>query len=261
MTLKMAMPLSYVRAAATDPVILNKYFDTLEETLTDNDILNRPVHIFNCDETGMPLNPKCLKIVDKKGSKNPSYITSNTKAQVTVHVCTCAAGYAIPPFVIFKRKSLNPELTKNEVPGTLYGLSENGWMTKDLFYYWFREHFLLYAPQVRPLLLLMDGHATHYSPETIRLAASHKVIIFVLPPNTTHITQALDKGCFGPLKVAWRHLCHDFFVYNPEKATLSLYDFSGIFSEAWARAFSVKNIQSSFKVTGICPLKLLIKVN
>ncbi|XP_019851199.1 PREDICTED: uncharacterized protein LOC109581489 isoform X18 [Amphimedon queenslandica] len=254
MTLKMAMPLSYVRAAATDPVILNKYFDTLEETLTDNDILNRPVHIFNCDETGMPLNPKCLKIVDKKGSKNPSYITSNTKAQVTVHACTCAAGYAIPPFVIFKRKSLNPELTKNEVPGTLYGLSENGWMTKDLFYYWFREHFLLYAPQVRPLLLLMDGHATHYSPETIRLAASHKVIIFVLPPNTTHITQALDKGCFGPLKVAWRHLCHEFFVDNPEKATLSLYDFSGIFSEAWARAFSVKNIQSSFKVTGICPL-------
>ena len=69
MTLKTAVPLAYSRAAASDPEVLNMYFDILEETLRGNDIFNRPVHIFNCDETGLPLNPKCLKIADRKGSK------------------------------------------------------------------------------------------------------------------------------------------------------------------------------------------------
>lgn len=253
LTLKTAMPVSHARAAAADPEVLNKYFDILEQALRQNDIFNRPVHIFNCDETGVPLNPKCLKIVDKKGSQNPSYIGGNNKSQITVLACTCAAGYAIPPFVLFKRKSFNPELAKNEVPGTLYGLCDSGWMTQDLFHHWFTEHFLLYAPQVRPLLLLLDGHSTHYSPETISLAADHKIMLFVLPPNTTHITQALDRGCFGPLKTEWRNVCHQFFVDNPGRTNITVYDFCGLFSKAWTKSFTMKNIQSSFRVTGICP--------
>ena len=252
LTLKTAVPLSYSRAVATDPIVLDRYFDMLEETLQGNGIFNRPVHIFNCDETGLPLNPKCLKIVDQAGSRNPSYITGDTKSQITILGCTCAAGYAIPPFVIFKRKSLNPELTNGEVPGTLYGLSDSGWMTRELFNYWFTEHFLLYAPQIRPLLLLLDGHSTHYCPETINIAAMHNIIMFTLPPHTTHITQPLDRGCFAPLKVEWRQVCHTFFAQNPRK-TISQYDFCELFAKAWTKSFSMKNIISSFKVTGICP--------
>ena len=69
---------------------------------------------------------------------------------------------------------------------------------------WFNDHFLRYAPPVRPLLLLMDGHSTHFCPDTIRLAAEKDVVLFTLPPNTTHIAQPLDKGCFGPLKTEWK---------------------------------------------------------
>jgi len=42
---------------ATDSEIVNKYFDMLEECLQQNDTLNKPGQIFNCDETGIPLNP------------------------------------------------------------------------------------------------------------------------------------------------------------------------------------------------------------
>jgi len=48
----------------------------------------------------------------------------------------------------------------------------------------------------------MDGHSSHYSPAAICLAAEQEVILLTLPPNTTHVTQPLDKGCFGPLKGA-----------------------------------------------------------
>ena len=72
----------------------------------------------------------------------------------------------------------------------------------ELFNEWFFHRFLLHAPPSRPLSLLMDGYSSHYFPEVIRDAAAQKVIIFVLPPNTTRCTQPLDKRKFSALKVA-----------------------------------------------------------
>ena len=44
----------------------------LEDTLKENGIFNNPMRIYSCDETGMPLNPKGVKMVAKTGSKNVS---------------------------------------------------------------------------------------------------------------------------------------------------------------------------------------------
>ena len=44
-------------------------------------------------------------------------------------------GYALPPFVIYNRTNLNPEYTigaDRAVPGTTYGLSQNGWMDTEI---------------------------------------------------------------------------------------------------------------------------------
>lgn len=120
------MPLSYARALATDKDVIRQYYDMLEDTLVANGIFHDPHCIYNCDETGLPLNPKPLKVVDKVNARNPSYITGETKKQITVLACANAAGFSIPPMVIFNRKSLNPLMTKGEVPGTIYGLSSNG---------------------------------------------------------------------------------------------------------------------------------------
>ena len=67
---------------------------------------------------------------------------------------------------------------------------------------WFEGHFLRYAPPIHPLILLMDGHFANFCPDTIGMAAEQQVVLFTLPPNTTHVSQPLDKGCFGPLKHA-----------------------------------------------------------
>ena len=199
----------------------------------------------------MPLNPKGVKVVAPRGAKNVSGISSDTKSQITVLACSCASG-SLPPMVIFNRKTLNPELSVGEVPGTLYGLSKKGWITRDLFLQWFHKHFLTSVPLVRPLLLIMDGHSSHYGPDVIRMAAEEKVILFTLPPNTTHITQPLDKGCFSPLKTYWKQVCHEFYTKYPGRI-VTRYDFSSLFSECWKRTMTPKNILSSFSVTGIYP--------
>ena len=39
----------------------------------------------------------------------------------------------LPPFVRFDRQTLSPQMTIREVPGTLYGLSKNGWINPGSF--------------------------------------------------------------------------------------------------------------------------------
>ena len=75
------------------------------------------------------------------------------------------------------------------MPGTMYGMNSNsGWMDGELFQQWFEQHFLRYAPATQPLLLLLDGHTSHYSPSFIRESAGRGVIVFCLPPHTTHVS-------------------------------------------------------------------------
>ena len=252
LTLRSIEKLSYARFLATDDVVINHYFDLLEQTLEDNDLLEKPSLIYNCDETGLPLNHTPSAVVGVRGQKHPRIITSGRKQQITVLCCTNAAGNTIPPLVIFSRKALNPSLTVSEVPGTMYGLNESGWIDSEIFFNWFAHHFLTHAPSSRPLLLLLDGHSTHYNPAFVRRAAEEKVIVFCLPPNTTHLTQPLDKGVFGPLKTYWHQECQVFMGQNPGQV-VTQYNFNALFNRAWCRSMTIPNITAAFRTTGVYP--------
>ena len=232
--------------------------------MEEYDLLQKPCHLFNIDETALPISPKPLIMVCRTGSKNPCCIDSGSKSQITVVGCVSAAGYCVPPMVVYNRKSyfVSPEMVQGEIPGTAYGFSSKGWMDQDLFGHWF-NHFLKYAPPIRPLLLLLDGHSSHYCPSVIRQAAEHEAILFALPPNTTHLTQPLDKGIFGPLKTELRRVCHDYIVENPGKV-VTVHCFVSLFAKAWTKSMTMKNIMASFLTTGILPLdrnKVLSLVN
>ena len=221
LTLRTATPVSYARAMASDPEIINNYYDLLECTLCDNDLMDKPAQIFNLDETGMPLDPSPPLIVARRGQKHPSAVGSGDKSQITVLSCCSASGYALPLFVIFDQQKFNPKHTIGEVPGTVYGLSKKQWIEGELFDLWFSHHFLAHAPPMRPLLLHMDGHSSHYQPSVIRNAVNEKVIMFCLPPHTSHLTQPLDKGCFGPLKMQWRQECWSYISKQKRKESKS----------------------------------------
>ena len=251
-SLRSAERLSHARMLASIPDVLDNYFDLLEDTLVKNDLLHKPCMIFNVDETGMPLDPPSLKIVAPRGIKHSQMASSGDKSQITVVGCCSAAGIAIPPMVVFDRKRLRPEYTEGEVPGTVYGLSKSGWIDSELFELWFRNHFLAHTPPTRPLLLLLDGHSSHYQPGFVRAAAKEKIIVFCLPPHTSHLTQPLDKGCFGPLKIFWREECLQFMTSHPDQV-VTRFNFSRLFSKAWTKAMTMSNILAGFRVTGVYP--------
>ncbi|XP_065893476.1 uncharacterized protein [Dysidea avara] len=251
-TLRASVPLSKARAEATDSEIIDGYFDLLEKTMAEYDLLDKPCQVFNADESGFPLAPKPLKAVHCSGEHTTHAINSGNKAQITVLACVSAGGHSLPSMVIWDKKVLSPELTNGEIPGTIYGLSDKGWIDQELFKLWFHHHFLRYAPTVRPLLLLMDGHSSHYFPDTIHMAAKEKVVLFVLPPNTTHLTQPLDKGCFSPLKAKWSEVCHKYTTTTGK--AVNRFVFSKLLNEAWKQSMSTSNIIGGFKTTGVHPI-------
>ena len=131
-------------------------------------------------------------------------------------------------------------------------MSKRGWTDQELFFDWMTELFLEQIPPARPVMLLVDGHSSHYEPDTIQAAAEHGVVIFCLPPHCTHVAQPLDVSFFRPLKVYWSEACHTFMQENPG-CVVTKYNFSKLFSKAWYKAIQPQNLISGFSKCGICP--------
>ena len=154
--------------------------------------------------------------------------------------------------VTFEGKNLRREWLHNEVTSTVYAMSDKDWINAPLFNEWF-NHFLRHAPPGRPLLLLLDGHSTHYKLDTISKAMVQEVIILTLPPHSSQDTQPLDTGVFGPLKHYCSRECHEWMAKNPHKL-MSKVHFNTVFSKAWAKAALPSNAVAGFKKARIHPL-------
>ena len=242
-----------VRMDALNKENIDSYFDLLQSVFDQHNFQDHPEAIYNMDETGMPLEPKPPKIVAKKGVKKVRYRSSGQKAQITVIGCGSATGQALPPFIIFSAKQLSTLWMTDEVPGSRYAVSDKGWIDQELFNFWLKEHFLTNAVSQRPLLLLLDGHSSHFEPHTIQVAKDNDIIIFCLPPHTTHECQPLDTSFFGALKSHWQQSCHTFYQNNPGQV-ISKLNFCRIFKPAWLNAISPSNISNGFKRSGVYPL-------
>ena len=64
--------------------------------------------------------------------------------------------------VVFAGKNITSVLAKGEILATLYGMSLSGWIDQELFADLFLYNFLMHAIASRPLMLLLDGHSSHY---------------------------------------------------------------------------------------------------
>ena len=75
-------------------------------------------------------------------------------------------------------------------------------MDSSIFLEWFKK--FLNIVKERPLLLILDGHASHLSGKLINEARENQVILLKLPAHTTDVLQPLDVACFGPMKRKWQ---------------------------------------------------------
>ena len=108
--------------------VITDYIELLKEELISNEQMNSPSRIYNVDETGICLDGHAPHIIALKGQKKVRYRNSGNKNQATVIACVSASGECILLFIIFDAKRLNLDWRKDEVVGTSYALSDNGWV-------------------------------------------------------------------------------------------------------------------------------------
>ena len=147
----------------------------------------------------------------------------------------------------FMRQSLSMPIGVNVVfPALDTALSPKGWIDQELFKHWLVRHFVVHVLSARPLLLLLDGHSSHYLPDSIKYAREQDIILFCLPPHTTQECQPLDVSVYGSLKMNWTDVCHEFMQRNPGLVVTKL-DFSGLLSKAWSHTITPVNITNGSK--------------
>ena len=101
--------------------------------------------------------------------------------------------------------------------------------------------------------LLLDGHASHYNPRVLRIAAEEDIILFCLPPHTTRHLQPLDNGVFSFLNSHWREECQCFYAQNPGKV-LNRRNYMGVFQKARVQGMMISNVIGCFRATGVYPI-------
>ena len=66
-------PTANVRMNCLSKEVMADYFELLREELTRNELMNKPNHIYNVDETGMCLDGHAPQVVSLKGQKKICY--------------------------------------------------------------------------------------------------------------------------------------------------------------------------------------------
>ena len=101
-------------------------------------------------------------------------------------------------------------------------------------------------------LILFDGHKSHISLTLSEWAKQNNVILFVLPPHTSHLTQPLDVGLFGPFKSNYYQECQLYLQKNPG-ISITRYEVARLTAKPYLKAMSPHNISSAFCKAGIFP--------
>ena len=200
----------------------------------------------------MFIDPSRGKSVGEKGKKLTRVTATPGRESITLMACVSASGEKHPPLIIFSGKKLQsisraPNVDKN----LTLAISENGWMTTEIFNCWFD----IFCKQVSKLslLLIYDGHKTQISLDLITKARNKNISILKLPAHTTDVIQPLDKCCFRPLKAQWDKRLVE--IQRMTGATrISKASFTQLVDELWQTSLSPENIKSGFKSTGIYPL-------
>lgn len=251
LTLRQPENLSSARSSMATSDVKEEFFNKLMNLIKELNISG--ADLYNVDETGLTLVNKGGKIVAPKGSKTVVMKKSGERSEnITLVVsCNATASVILPPMVIFKGVRMNEDLMKEAPEDTIFATSLKGYIDSEIFYMWFVK-FLNRIPAKRPVLLLLDGHASHLSKETLLLARENQVHFLMFPPHTTHLYQPLDVGVFGPMKKAFSEECTKLMRKNKKKY-LNRYDFCKVLKPAWEKSVTTANILGGFRGSGVWP--------
>jgi DDE superfamily endonuclease len=200
LVIRVPLNLASYRASMTNEVVLKHFFDLYQSMLTKYSITD-PDYLWNVDETAINVELRGQRIVTSIGKRHIYNMTYADRGQNSTFVGSCSAsGRQGPSMVIFKGKKLDPKWSSGLPKNCELAVSPKGWISNDLFVYWFKM-FIRFM-EGKECMLLCDGHASHITPEIIRLADKNNIHILTFAAHTSHAVQPLDTSVYKSMKVS-----------------------------------------------------------
>ena len=246
----------YQRAKCENPELIKSWFMRVWEAIEKYGILEED--IYNMDETGFQMGVAgtyraiCGLETKKKDAKA---LQPGNREWVTAIICINAAGWFLPPQIIFAAANHQSQWYQNLPENYILSVSKNGWTTNELGIEWLQR---VFEPNTASRtigeyrLLILDGHGSHATTEFDRFCMEKKIIPLYMPPHSSHILQPLDVSCFSPLKHFYKQKVED--LAQKRINSIKKDDFLYIYPAAHEKALSSFNIKSGFAATGLVPL-------
>jgi hypothetical protein len=256
---------NYERAKCEDPKVIMEWFNLVEKTILQFGI--DPDDVYNFDETGFAMG---LTATAKVISRSEYYgrralLQPGNREWVTVIECTNAAGWALPPCVIFKGKVFIESWFDGLPEDWRFEVSPNGWTSDEIGLRWLEK---LFIPTTSSRtkggyrLLILDGHGSHLTPKFDEICEENKIIPICMPPHSSHLLQPLDIGCFAVLKRAYGRLVE--FRMRCGSNYVDKLDFLEAYPAARMEAFKSETVKNSFQSAGLIPFapeRVLLKLD
>ena len=259
LSLRKPQHLSTHRAVAASEDVLDEWFEKVINVIEKTGLNELPAdelkkRLWNCDETGFCLSATSKHIISKRGEKEvQETVGGSGREYITLLAAASADGTRLPPYVVYKAKHLWNRWMKGGPSGTMYSVSDSGWMESANFLQWFEKMFLPAVRHMSPVILFFDGHHSHLTLRLIEVARSSNIHLICFPPHVTHILQPLDVGVFGPLKSSWRTVLKRYQI-ETGAANVTKEDFPALIAQLFDVSFRTDHIKGGFKKSGICPL-------
>ena len=156
--------------------------------------------MYNMDESGFSIGEveasKCIinaQIRQRFQKAKPGRVTSVE--------CICADGTALPLLLIFKAENLS----RAWIPASIhkswcFSHNSKGWTSNKHGLEWLHRCF---DPATREKakgkyrMLICDGHDSHITGDFIGHCMDNDILLMILPPHSSHLTQPLDVGVWS----------------------------------------------------------------
>jgi hypothetical protein len=254
LTTRSSQVIKRVRAEATECGLRIFFWELSKHSIERKLTADR---IYNMDETGFAQNSKSKKVIAIHGSKNVWSKSVEASFHLTIVACVGADGFVVPPLFVLPGQRVNRDiLNECSIDGSTVSVAPKGFMNGRLFLSWL-EHFERSIPVsvIRPVVLVYDGYSSHYNDEIVWKAIELKIILVLLPANSTHLIQPLDIAVFKPFKTILKRQMDSFMIEN-SVTSFSKKEAIQIASRSWMEGVVEKksNIVAGFKAGGIWPI-------
>ena len=170
-------------------------------------------------------------------------------------VCISGDGSIPPPMVVFPRKRLSNEILQTALGHECaLGRSNTGYIIRETFYEYMCNDFSNWLTKndiQRPVVVWTDWHESRVWYHLAKKLKELQIILYGIPPNTTHFLQPLDIAVFGPLKKVWKKHVRQW--QDTHDATLGINNFVPCVIPIVYEHVKKENIVGGFRATGLHP--------